>query len=120
MPFHHYRTWRVERGLGPSQIAHRISNNTFCGCVGFECQGLLWLNDSTGPDGAQEWAVIRESDSRQCESITTGWSTPEKDAKNVLETQAKFVEGAKPMFGEGNALRESALDHGDGDCPLCA
>lgn len=121
MPFHSSRQWRVEEGLGPLQVATRIASHSWCGCVGFLCEGVLWLNDSTGPDGAQEWAVVRASDGRQCESITTGWCDKEKDIASILETQKRYSDPvANPMFGEGHLLGANALNHPEGDCHLCA
>ena len=63
--------------------------------------------------------MIRESDGRQCESITVGWIDKEDMKKEIMEYQSKYEGGSKPMFGEGNMLEPNALDHPD-DCRLCA
>ena len=39
---------------------------------------MLWLNDSTGPDGAQEYAVVREEDLMQVESIPASWCSEDE------------------------------------------
>jgi len=79
------------------------------------------LNDSTGPDGAQEWAVCRKSDGQQLESITVGWATPEDDKKNILEVQRQYRNGdGRPMWSRDYTLGPNALDHPEGTCHHCA
>jgi hypothetical protein len=118
MPFHQ-RQWNVVE-VGPSQLAHRLVAHSWCMCVGFLCEGVLWLNDSTSPDGAQEWAVVRASDHQQLESITVGWATPEDDKKQVAEIQARFANGrGKPAWGRDYKLEPGALEHGE-VCHHCA
>jgi hypothetical protein len=56
-------------------LAAILTDHTWCLCCGFRLVGadLLFLNDSTGPDGIQEYAVVRESSRSQIESVTFGW-----------------------------------------------
>jgi hypothetical protein len=54
-------------------------------CTGFRWNGLLFLNDSFGPDGAQEYGVVRESDMKQIESLTVSWMKPEEFKEFVLK-----------------------------------
>jgi hypothetical protein len=69
--FHRGRTHRVAEIETAAELAERLVEHTWTLCTGFRHGGLLWLNDSTGPDGAQEFAVVREG--RQIESITFSW-----------------------------------------------
>ena len=62
------------------ELAEVLTEHTWCACQGFRLAGadLLFLNDSSGPDGAQEYGVVRDSTRRQIESITFGWCTREQ------------------------------------------
>jgi hypothetical protein len=125
MPLHR-RHWKVE-DITLEEMVDCIAQSTFVLCQGFRCDGILWLHDSAREGDIQEWAIIRESDGRQLESITTGWLDNgfgldglQKEKANILEHHNKFVAGAKPQFGEGNNLRSDALEHPDGSCARCA
>jgi hypothetical protein len=58
-------------------LAKKLFEMTWCCCNGFDCQGLRVLNDSTSPDGAQEYAIFKKvpgSDRwEQIESLTVSW-----------------------------------------------
>lgn len=119
MPFHN-RRWDVQE-ISPDELAKKLVDMSWCMCTGFLCQGVLWLNDSTGPDGAQEWAVVRKKDGLQLESITVGWALPEKDREHILEVQKRFGGGkGKPSWGLDYKLADHALDHPEGTCHHCA
>ena len=121
MPFHS-RQWNVTDVETPKELSEIIGESYHpLACTGFRCQGILWLNDNTefrSPDSVNDWAVVRESDGRQCESVTVGWSDPATHRALVLEYQEKYANGAKPQFGEGQQLGKGELDHGE-DCELC-
>ncbi len=60
-------------------LAKLLTEHDWTGCTGFYVKGrrdVLFLNDSTSADGAQEYAVFR--DGVQVESITFGWCTADK------------------------------------------
>lgn len=58
-----------------SKLATDLTDYTWCGCQGFKIDNYYLLNDSTGPDGAQEYAVFKKIDNKlvQIESITFSW-----------------------------------------------
>ena len=60
------------------ELAHKLTRHTWTACSGFSYGGFLYLNDSSGPDGAQEYAVLREKTNADgshdvIESITFSW-----------------------------------------------
>lgn len=114
---HTTRRWNVIT-LGPLQLAHRLANNSWTLCTGFRCEGLLWLNDSTSEDAVQEYAVVRESDGKQIESITI-WDRGPREVEKVLEQQ-EYLSVDPDSFPclSGWELGDR-LEHPDG-CRLCA
>ena len=84
----------------PEVLAEKLTQHTWCGCNGFRLGGYLFLNDSTGPDGAQEFAVVRESDMRQIESITFSWCS-QGEAQKYIE---------KSISGEFDRVMNTAID----------
>jgi hypothetical protein len=120
MPFHR-RQWRITDVATTEELASAIMEYaSHCLCAGFRCNGLLWLNDSTTPDTyiVQEWAIVRERDGLQCESISF-WIEGDARRDLIIEEQEKYANGARPMFGEGQNLEPGALDHGE-SCRNCA
>jgi hypothetical protein len=59
------------------ELAEKLVDHDWTTCTGWSCGTLILLNDSTGPDGAQEYAVLRGG--RQIETLTVSWMT-----RNVL------------------------------------
>ena len=93
---HFDRHWCVSAIDTVEELAEKLSRYSWCCCTGFECQGLLWLNDATGPDGAQEYAVVRiptadDPHFRQIESITVSWCTPQQLQQYITEVQSGGV-----------------------------
>jgi hypothetical protein len=87
---HTSRVFGVKEVSGIKTLANEMFHYTWTGCTGFHLDDYLFLNDSISPDGAQEFAVFRKSDSKfiQIESITIfSWSFSEKHLEDVL-TQA--------------------------------
>jgi hypothetical protein len=117
MPVHR-RHWNVE-DITLEEMADCIANSTFVLCQGFRCDGILWLHDSMVEGEIQEWAVVREKDGRQLESITTGWISEggmdpfgaKEEKKQIIEYHKKFVAGAKPMFGRDNLITKEDIKH---------
>lgn len=112
---HTHRVWTITT-VSRSLLVDLLTKTTWCLCNGFRCDGLLWLNDSTSADGAQEFAVIRESDGRQLESITVGWCS----AARLLEYHEKLsAPGAEPQMSW--VLPSGAIDSREGhECHHCA
>jgi hypothetical protein len=73
---HNKRRYQVRDIPTDEELATELQRCTWCGCTGFRRAGYLWLNDAFSEDGAQEYAVIREADWQQVESITVSWCTP--------------------------------------------
>lgn len=65
---HRGRVHTVTEVASAEELAAMLVERSWTLCTGFRHAGLLFLNDSTGPDGAQEYAVVRNG--RQVESIT--------------------------------------------------
>lgn len=75
---HRRRRWCMpsERKAIPAAVELLIEH-TWTLCTAFLVGETLTLpNDSTSPDGAQEYAVVR--DGRQIESLTVSWMKPER------------------------------------------
>ncbi len=65
------------------KLAEMLTEYTWTPCSAFFVRGredVIFANDSTSADGAQEYAVLVNGDGawRQVESITFGWCTPAK------------------------------------------
>lgn len=71
--FHKNRIWTLADIQTEEELADKLVNYTWCTCNGFRLRGYLFLNDSTGPDGAQEYVVVKEESGTCIESITFGW-----------------------------------------------
>jgi len=95
---HETRKWQVMEFMGSdSEFAHELSRITWTPCQGFKFGNLLYLNDATSPDGAQEYGVIRLSDNRQIESIAVSWMTPAELLKAVKELSKSDHAGWPPL-----------------------
>jgi hypothetical protein len=82
--------------------------------------GYLFLNDATGEDGAQEYAVVKVPENpgdpyRQVESITMSWCTEEKALGYILKALAGEYDG------DGWVIPTPRLDTPTehGSCHLC-
>ena len=76
---HKDRVWCVAPVETAEELAHKLTQYSWCCCCGFELGDYLWLNDATGEDSAQEYACIRKPTAgdphyRQIESITCSWT----------------------------------------------
>lgn len=83
---HRHRKFIVKSVDSKEELAKKLTEYTWCGCNGFELGGYLFLNDSTGPDGAQEYGVFRGD--KQIESITFGWCSYERALELINEVLA--------------------------------
>ncbi len=79
------RTWCVASVETPQDFAEKLTEMTWCCCMAFQIDGhpkYAWLNDSTSPDNAQEYAVINRHELSgelvQVESITVSWCDEQK------------------------------------------
>ena len=76
MPFHKTRRWSVADASDVATLADKLTQYSWCLCNGFRLGGYLFLNDSLSEDGAAEFAIVREADGTQVESVTFGWMSP--------------------------------------------
>lgn len=87
---HKSRIWCVHSVTDAEDLARKLTESTWTLCTAFELNFYLFANDSTGPDGAQEYAVFNarhhtnEWKYRQIESITFSWCTFEK-ARELIQ-----------------------------------
>lgn len=105
---HRNRRWMVTDMADASDLGYEISRVEWTLCTGFRCNGFLWLNDSTSEDAIQEYAVVRESDMAQIESITVGWCDPVKVEQYQTDFEGGMV-GPWPM-GSINAWQVETPD----------
>jgi hypothetical protein len=116
---HKNRVWQV-KDLAAEALAGELQRCTWCGCQGFRAGGVLWLNDSTSPDGGQEFAVVRESTGRQFESVTVNWCTAER----LQVLVAQYVQEAADFIDVGGIsdwrLTPESINHPCHPCSLCA
>lgn len=59
-------------------LAYLLTEHSWTLCQGWVLGPYAFVNDSTSPDGAQEWAIVRLSDGVQLESVTFGWMSREE------------------------------------------
>ena len=73
--WHSNRVWCVAPIESAETLARKLADMTWCCCQAFAIGDYFWLNDSTSPDGAQEYAVLKREGEKftQIESITFGW-----------------------------------------------
>jgi hypothetical protein len=75
---HDRRRWTVAEVATVEELAEKLTEHTWCVCNGWKVHGhedVVFLNDATGGDGAQEYAVCRREGQSwfQIESITFSW-----------------------------------------------
>lgn len=117
---HKGRTWSVSPVELAEDLAEKLSEHTWTLCTAFEHRGYLFLNDSTGPDGAQEYAVLRKRDDGQwlqIESITFGWCSREKSLDYLRRIVAGEFDAVDYAFAVQPRL-QTPEEHGR--CPACA
>jgi hypothetical protein len=115
---HAKRRFRVVPVERPEDLARLLVEQTWTLCTGFSLEQAgrryLFLNDAISEDGAQEYAVFRQTPDgwRQVESVTFSWCTVER----AIEIVQSIAAGGETPFG----VYHLQLDHPDGPCPLCA
>lgn len=92
------------------ELAEKLIEHTWTMCSGFSTGTLILLNDSTGPDGAQEYAVLRGG--RQIESLTVSWMT-----HNVLIDVLRSLDATGGNVDMGPCEPQP---HPVGHCHACA
>ena len=110
----------VVNASSAEELAEKLTKMTWCCCQGFRLGDYLFLNDSTSEDGAQEYAVIHEPSSRQCESITFGWCSHDKALEYIEQTlRGEFKAWNSPTLPAFNpGVVQTPEEHGE--CAHCA
>ena len=102
--FHEHRLWAVTLVSSPEELADKLANHSWTLCTAFELDGYLFLNDATGEDGAQEYAVVKRTGPDghpwQIESITASWMDFNRLLQFVCEALAGVYDrepSARPL-----------------------
>jgi len=116
---HSQRVWAVKPvpECDVEKLAEDLTEMTWCGCCGFELAKFYLLNDSTSPDGAQEYAIVRKTDLKQVESVTFGWMSE----KETLEYLKSMADGSVELCDFKFQLRPDQIQTPEehGRCYLC-
>lgn len=109
--YHNNRRWCVQQVASADDLADKLLNYNWCGCCGFELDGVLWLNDSTSPDALQEFAVVQRpthdyKEYRQVESITVSWCNREQLLEIIAAVQH---DGVQPAVESGPVVRARSV-----------
>lgn len=99
---------------GAEELAEKLTQHTWTPCTGFRLRGYLFLNDSTSPDGAQEYGIVKGG--KQIESITFGWCDKAKGLDYVRRILAGEFDGS--AFCDVTNTVQSPAEHGR--CGHCA
>ena len=116
---HRNRIWTIADVVDAETLAEQLTQSTWCCCNGFRLGGYLFVNDATGPDGAQEYAALKPlgEDYVQVESLTFSWMTREK----ALDIIRRVIAGEFDHEHYGNIKRQrmqTPAEHGR--CHHCA
>lgn len=115
---HVRRVWSVTDETDPDELARKLTATTWCACNGFRLAGVLFLNDATGPDGAQEYAVVDAATLRQVESITFGWLDQPRAADYIRRAIAGELGPPWSSLGIAPDRIQTPAQHGT--CGHCA
>jgi len=107
------RVYRVTDVSDVDELATKLTEYDWTTCTAFRLGDLLLVNDSTGADGAQEYAVVRND--RQIESLTVSWMDAAR-LKVLLDKLASDPEGE----GENMGSVTIKTNHPAGSCSACA
>jgi len=117
---HKRRTWSISPVVSAEELANKLTQYTWCGCNAFLLADYLFVNDSTGPDGAQEYGVLRRDTNStfvQIESITFSWCNWDR----ALEYIQSALAGAFDAYCfDWVAAERFQTPRQHGICPLCA
>jgi hypothetical protein len=121
---HAHRRFSVSSVASAEELAHMLTERTWCLCSGFYVQGhenYLFLNDATSEDGAGEFAVIAGALGAdlhvQIESITMSWCDFDQALGYIRDALAGRMDAndfARPV----TLHLETPEQHQR--CPLCA
>jgi hypothetical protein len=125
------------------ELAEKLFEMTWCGCQVFNLGGILFVNDSTGPDGAQSYAVLvtHQADAPaggvEIDNLTVGWMQSVEDVLEAIVASARANDapsaGYEGTFSGAPAIALTSMarsvdrapyktlnPHENGACRLCA
>lgn len=109
---HTRRNWAIADVTELDVLRKKLLEHSWTICTGFRMGNIVFLNDSTGECGAQEFGVFR--DGAQVDSWTVSWMTPESFDRAWDE-----LASATGNYANLDELKTSdARDHGT--CRGCA
>ena len=117
---HNDRIWCLTPAESAEDLARKLTEITWCGCTAFELKGYVWLNDATSPDGAQEFAVLKQCDDGtflQIESITYSWCDYDQSLALIKVTLAG-EDDVNDFRREVRPILQTPEEHGR--CHHCA
>lgn len=98
------------------ELAEKLTQHSWTLCTAFRYGDIYFLNDSSGEDSAQEYAVFRkDAEGRyvKIESYTCSWMSPE----TFIGCAEKLPPGPPAFYSqEPYAL---SFDHQQGGCYAC-
>jgi len=113
---HKTRKWCVCDVESAEDLADKVTKSCWTMCTGFRYKGYLFLNDSTSSDGIAEYAVVKEDNLKQVESITFGWCNFEQ----ALDYICRIVEGEfDEQAWESGITREQIQSPKEHKCHWC-
>lgn len=117
---HEKRRWAISPVTTVEELADKLTCTTWCGCQGFLLRGYLFLNDSTSPDGAQVFAIVKPLEKGrflQVETVAFSWCVQHEALNYIADAVAgQFDRG--PCIREVRPRVEPMAKHGT--CHLCA
>ncbi|MEQ1829925.1 MAG: hypothetical protein ABL921_28440 [Pirellula sp.] len=118
---HSKRIWSIASVATAEELASKLVQYTWTGCQAFQLDGYIFANDSTSPDGAQEYAVLRATGAGdelvQVESITFSWCDESQSLALILKVKAGDCDSYVYDRVSRNRF-QTASEHGV--CGLCA
>jgi hypothetical protein len=108
---HRTRVFRITPVGDVATLVEKLHQRTWTACTAFQLHDVVFANDSFSPDGAQEYAILR--DGRQIDSLTVSWCTRAELECAITNYVAGKVHGDDGAV----ALR---TDHPPGPCARCA
>lgn len=117
----HCRNWCLHIVDSVEELATKLTEQTWTLCTAFAVNGFeqyVFVNDSTGEDNAQEYAVVllAKDQTIQIESLTVSWSNETKVTQYIRHA----LSGAwdhNPWATPVTLTLQTPHEHGR--CPLC-
>ena len=121
---HADRIWVVNVVESVEKLSHDLTSMTWCCCQAFRLvqhPQYVWVNDSTSPDGIQEFALVRiglaKGSFRQLETVTFGW-LDEQQATKLIKAAINGDFDNSDWAREVRSILQTPQEHGT--CCHCA